>query len=735
MVVYGGATGGGSLASDDLFLLDLKGGEESASWSIVPVVGQTPGRRYGHSITYSKPFLIVFGGNTGSEAVNDYWAVNVEKSPYTWAKLESKGDTPMARVYHSAALCVSGTASGMIVVFGGRGADSSALNDSWGLRRHRDGRWDWVKAPYKPDRPAPLGRYQHSSLFLGTLLLVIGGRTNNVGETVPLEIYDTETSEWHRFNAVQRFRHASWIVDANLYVYGGFEQDSPNVPTDMITKVNMTVLFEKNDALRNRLAQMGFHSPSNSIIKSNSVSPNISPKETTPNLSPNASPNTSFENVNRVTMGAPQGTGFNRTVTLGQSGTNQGQAKSGAGGRMIEESKRGEESRVKKIPIINAEERGKTSVGRLVAQNQMAIESQIHMLFLIQLLQPKQFINLPENAKFNFRPEHIVQLCDAAENIIMNQKIVLRIRAPIKIFGDIHGQYSDLMRFFDLWGSPCDGQHEGDIEAFDYLFLGDFVDRGSHSLETICVLLALKVRYPEQVHLIRGNHEDRWINNGFGFSEECAIRLGEDPNEDDSVFNRVNRLFDYLPLAAVIEEKVVCLHGGIGASLNYIEDIEQLQRPLEVIHEVSTQEQQLVVDILWSDPTDSDLEIGIHPNTIRDPSGTGNIVKFGPDRVKSFLANNNLSLIVRAHECVMDGFERFAAGSLITVFSATDYCGKHKNAGAVLIMKKNFEIIPKLIYPSNNGINNWMEDEESLKKRPPTPPRWKNTAPRKSSYE
>ena len=169
--------------------------------------------------------------------------------------------------------------------------------------------------------------------------------------------------------------------------------------------------------------------------------------------------------------------------------------------------------------------------------------------------------------------------------------------------------------------------------------------------------------------------------------------------------------------------------------MNTIEDIEKIQRPLEVIHEVSTAEQQLVVDILWSDPTDSDTELGIQPNTIRDPGGTGNIVKYGPDRVERFLKNNGLSLIIRAHECVMDGFERFAGGQLITVLSATDYCKKHKNAGAVLILKKDKEIIPKLIYPQDGNNQNWIEDEETLKKRPPTPPRWKNTVPRKNPYE
>jgi protein phosphatase len=96
-----------------------------------------------------------------------------------------------------------------------------------------------------------------------------------------------------------------------------------------------------------------------------------------------------------------------------------------------------------------------------------------------------------------FKSEHIILLCDHAENVLREQPIVLKVKAPIKIFGDIHGQYSDLMRFFDLWGSPWVDGKDGDIESFDYLFLGDFVDRGSHSLETICLLLSMKVRYPD----------------------------------------------------------------------------------------------------------------------------------------------------------------------------------------------------------------------------------------------
>lgn len=115
---------GGSLASDDLYLLDLRNGEAAAQWMIVPVVGKTPGRRYGHTIVFSKPFLLVFGGNTGTEPVNDVWCLNVDKAPFSWQALEIVStDLPPVRAYHSSALCTTGSATGMMVTFGGRTAD------------------------------------------------------------------------------------------------------------------------------------------------------------------------------------------------------------------------------------------------------------------------------------------------------------------------------------------------------------------------------------------------------------------------------------------------------------------------------------------------------------------------------------------------------------------------------------------------------------------------------------
>merc|ERR1719183_3177748 len=172
----------------------------------------------------------------------------------------------------------------------------------------------------------------------------------------------------------------------------------------------------------------------------------------------------------------------------------------------------------------------------------------------------------------------------------------------------------------------------------------------------------------------------------------------------------------------MIEDKILCLHGGIGGSLGTLADITTMQRPLHVAQIPQTPFEQRVTDLLWSDPSDSDAATGVTLNETRNPDGSGRIVKFGPDRVEQFLAANPpLSMIIRAHECVMDGFERFANGRLITVFSATDYCGHHKNAGALLFVRRDLTVVPKLIYPVERTMNAW--DRSIADQRPPTPPR------------
>ncbi len=163
VMIYGGATGGGGLSSDELFLLDLKKGEDKAEWISMTVNGITPGARYGLSLIFLKPNIYVFGGNSGNKSLNDVWIMNLDKSPFSWTQMDlsTSLESPIGRVYHSAALCSSGSANGMIIIYGGRGNDQNPLNDTWGFRKHRDGRWDWIKAPYKnTDKIVPKSRYQ-----------------------------------------------------------------------------------------------------------------------------------------------------------------------------------------------------------------------------------------------------------------------------------------------------------------------------------------------------------------------------------------------------------------------------------------------------------------------------------------------------------------------------------------------------------------------------------------------
>ncbi|KAG1658635.1 hypothetical protein FOA52_007569 [Chlamydomonas sp. UWO 241] len=379
-----------------------------------------------------------------------------------------------------------------------------------------------------------------------------------------------------------------------------------------------------------------------------------------------------------------------------------------------------------------------------------------HKRCINELLRPRMW-KAPEERAFFLTAQDIGELCDNAEAIFREEPTVLDLRAPIKIFGDLHGQFGDLMRLFEEYGTPSTA---GDITYIDYLFLGDYVDRGSHSLETICLLLALKIEHPRSIHLIRGNHEAHDINALFGFRLECLERLGDEAGV--WVWRRINDLFNFLPLAALIESKIMCMpggtgrsvheidvimcmpggigrsihkidvilcmHGGIGRSIHKIDQIAAIPRPV-------TMEDggPVLMDLLWSDPTTNDAVTGVQPS----PRGPG-LVTFGPDRVKEFCKSNGLQMIVRAHECVMDGFERFASGHLITLFSATNYCGTAGNAGAILVLGRDLVMVPKLIHPlppsephtpdsqgntdeAHNMNDAWMQSIND--ERPPTPPR------------
>eukprot|EP00904_Undaria_pinnatifida_P007224 jgi/Undpi1/3631/HiC_scaffold_16.g07001.m1 len=247
----------------------------------------------------------------------------------------------------------------------------------------------------------------------------------------------------------------------------------------------------------------------------------------------------------------------------------------------------------------------------------------------------------------------IKMLCVKARDIFMQQPILLELEAPIKICGDIHGQYYDLLRLFEYGGFPPEA---------NYLFLGDYVDRGKQSLETICLLLAYKIKYPENFFVLRGNHECASINRIYGFYDECERRY------NIKLWKTFTDCFNCLPVAAIVDEKIFCMHGGLSPELNDMDQIKRVLRPTDV------PDTGLLCDLLWSDP-DRDI-IGWGEND-RGVSFT-----FGEDIVVQFLRRHDLDLICRAHQAY--GYEFFARRHLVTLFSAPNYCGEFDNAGAMM---------------------------------------------------
>jgi len=721
LAIFGGTCLAGELAPDDLYVLEVSSEKNNSIWYKVPNKGPGPGKRYGHVIIYYEPYLLIFGGNLGNGLTNKVHFTTIDDYDFTkpikWNILNvtEKSPIPPPRIYHACAICKYGGANNMIITHGGRDEKGNPLNDCWGLRKHRNNTWDWVLAPYE-DGYEPQKRFQHTITFFYNFLIVIGGRNNLDNKQIQIEIYDTETSKWVGAANFNKFRHTTWIVDHFIYTHGGFQLSNKLVAQNDIIKIDLSRLFNSNESLKTKYIELEKKIIEIKEKEKEKKKKESNSKNVTPTISPEGGVRSKFEGRQKLKISQEKLENIKEQNQLPMSAINEKPVIQKIG--EISMAPSGKEDKLVIKPIRFDDNWNIKSNFIKSSKDKKLCDA-----FIETLLQPEVWLkDQNEDENFKFSKDQIAYLTKQCMEVVAKQPNILKVSAPVKVFGDIHGQYIDLMNFFNKWGSPNEGPN-GDIMTNDYLFLGDFVDRGNLSLETICLLMALKVKYPDQIHLIRGNHEDILINSGFGFQNECQGRLNDDSENDDSLFALINNFFEYLPFAAVIEDQILCVHGGIGATVKKLSDIENIKRPFEVVHEAQNRDQKLVMDLLWSDPTDNDEELGIQPNYQRDSNNLGHIVKYGPDIVKKFLTENNLSYIIRAHECVLDGFERFAGGLLLTVFSATDYCGRHGNAGAMIVINQHMQMIPHLIYPPEGGNNNWIEDEEYYKKRPPTPPR------------
>jgi diadenosine tetraphosphatase ApaH/serine/threonine PP2A family protein phosphatase len=256
--------------------------------------------------------------------------------------------------------------------------------------------------------------------------------------------------------------------------------------------------------------------------------------------------------------------------------------------------------------------------------------------------------------------------------IFMSQPMLIEADAPIKLAGDVHGQFTDLLRLFDLCGYPPES---------NYCFLGDYVDRGRQSLETVSLLFAYKVKYPQNFFLLRGNHECSSINRIYGFYDECKRRYSV------KLWKQFTDTFNCMPVAGLIEERILCMHGGLSPELRSMEQIHKILRPTDV------PDSGLICDLLWADPDDRTQGWG--------PNDRGVSWTFGADVVEKMCRQFDLDLICRAHQVVEEGYQFFCARRCCTVFSAPNYCGEFDNSAAVLAVDAELMCSVQQIRPLN----------------------------------
>lgn len=266
-----------------------------------------------------------------------------------------------------------------------------------------------------------------------------------------------------------------------------------------------------------------------------------------------------------------------------------------------------------------------------------------------------------------------VCLLRLARDVFYQEGTIINLSSPISVCGDVHGQFEDVLELFEVGGLPPDTK---------YLFLGDYVDRGYFSVDTLALLLAYKVKYPTRFFMLRGNHECRQVNNAYGFYEEILSRFGF-----ASLWQTCNDVFNYLPIGATIDGKIFCVHGGLSPKVKIIEQLAISDRCMEPDNGTE------ISDVLWSDPEDFE-GWGLNQR------GAGYL--FGSNPTHEFCHNNKLDLIARAHQLANEGFLWHHDKKLVTVWSAPNYMYRSNNKASIMEVSaernlnfKIFDAVPK----------------------------------------
>jgi hypothetical protein len=419
----------------------------------VLVEGQTPSERYGHTMVYIKPLIFLFGGFS-NEILSDVWILSTDKQPFKWEKAKISGTYPNPRMYHATNLFKLPENDEMMIVFGGRG-EKDFLNDLLGIRKDNRGGFEWVDftKEYKPDDVVPVGRHQHCSAFFGPFLFIVGGRTKEK-QKAPFDVYSMKSQKWHRFGNISLFRHNIWIyyniisrgnLDLCLYICGGFDLDRNSELNPNLYKINIIDLFSKNEKLKNELNDY-----ISLLLLSQTQNKRLQ--------------QTNINNIKNVFV-------LDSTVFAYQMGDDSNNC-------------------IRQISLPKLKAEGQKIIDTKTTKNEYIYDEALVTEFLIKLMPLPQHFKPLSMTDILLQKANIISLIAKSKAIIEKEPMLLKLKHPIKIFGSIHGQYNDLFRYFN-WGRPS--EFPGDIESFNYLFLGNLVNCGGFSIEVLCLLLALKV--------------------------------------------------------------------------------------------------------------------------------------------------------------------------------------------------------------------------------------------------
>eukprot|EP01031_Cornospumella_fuschlensis_P025496 gene25496-30781_t len=302
---------------------------------------------------------------------------------------------------------------------------------------------------------------------------------------------------------------------------------------------------------------------------------------------------------------------------------------------------------------------------------------------------------------FDQYQEQVKEVLQKITKVFQRERMLLNLHGDFHIIGDLHGQYYDLFKVLELAGEPSDTNK--------FLFLGDYVDRGKFGLETILYLFCLKLQYPNSVYLLRGNHESATINRIYGFYDECRRRF---TTGGVKMWKTFTEAFNYMPVAARVNLRILCMHGGISPELEHLQQIAEIPRPSDI------PDCGLLCDLTWSDPRSM-------PNCW-EKSSRGCSFNFNEEALLAFLTTHDLDLIVRAHEIKEDGYEFFANQRLITVFSAPYYCGEFDNAAAFLTVKSDLECSIRVFSSPGDKPGHRKVSEQYKDEKMPARPKKKN---------